>query len=217
MHQMKCLLTIGFTILLWANSHAQHEWKLNIDREGIKVFTSLPEHSPFKAVKTVGNVEASMSQLAMVLMDVSNTEEWVYGAKNPKLLKQFSPTDLIYYAEAALPWPLTNRDFIIRITMIQDPQTKVVMMHTENLPKYVPEKKGIVRIQRSMGIWKLTPVEKGLIQVEYTLQVDPGGALPAWLVNLFAANGPFQSLKGLRKEVKLKKYSNAKLTGIRDW
>lgn len=216
MKDLKPLLVLGLLTLISIQTYAQHEWKLNTNRDGIKVFTSLPENSPFKAVKTVGNVEASMSQLAMVLMDVSNTEEWVYGAKNPKLLKQFSPTDLIYYAEAALPWPMTNRDFIIRITMTQDPTTKVVTMLTENLPKYVPEKKGIVRIYHSTGIWKLTPLEKGIIRVEYTLQVDPAGSIPAWLVNLFASTGPYQSLKGLRKEVKLAKYQKAKLAGIND-
>ena len=216
MKDFRFVLTIGLLTVLSLQTSAQHEWKLNTNKDGIKVFTSLPENSPFKAVKTVGNVEATMSQLAMVLMDVSNTEDWVYGAKNPKLLKQFSPTDLIYYAEAALPWPMTNRDFIIRITMTQDPVTKVVTMSTENLPKYVPEKKGIVRIYRSTGIWKLTPVEKGVIRVEYTLQVDPGGSIPAWLVNLFATTGPYQSLKALRKEVKLAKYHNVKLPGISD-
>lgn len=210
------MLAIGLLCLLSMNAWAQPDWKLNTNKEGIKVYTSLSEKSAFKAIKTIGNVESSMSRLAMVLMDVSNTEEWVYGAKNPKLLKQFTPTDLIYYAEAALPWPMSHRDFIIRITMTQDPVTKVVSMVTENLPKYIAEKKGIVRIQRSTGIWKLTPVEKGVIKVEYTLQVDPGGLLPAWLVNLFAATGPFQSLKGLRQEVKLPKYQQAKLPGITD-
>lgn len=194
----------------------QQNWKLQINKEGIKVYTSLSEQSPFKAVRTIGNVQTSMSQLALVLMDVSNTEEWVYGAKNPKLITQFTPTDLVYYAEASLPWPMSNRDFIIRITMTQDPVTKIVTMTTQNLPKYIPEKKGTVRIQRSFGLWKLTPLKQGMVQVEYTLQVDPGGFLPAWLVNLFASNGPFQSLKGLRDEVKLPKYQQAKLVGIMD-
>lgn len=216
MKDLRNILAIGLICLLSIEAIAQHEWKLNTHKDGIKVFTSLPDTSPFKAVKTIGNVETTMSQLAMVLMDVSNTEDWVYGAKNPKLLKQFTPTDLIYYAEAALPWPMSNRDFIIRITMTQDPTSKVVTMVTENMPKYVPEKKGIVRIQRSSGIWKLTPVEKGLIKVEYTLQVDPGGLIPAWLVNLFASTGPYQSLKALRNEVKLAKYQHVKLPGISD-
>lgn len=216
MKDLRYILTTVLICLQFTYTYAQHKWQLNIHKEGIRVFTSLPENSPFKAVKTIGNVEATMSQLAMVLMDVSNTEDWVYGAKNPKLLKQYLPTDLIYYAEAALPWPFSNRDFIIRIRMTQDPATKVVTMVTENLPNHVPEKKGIVRIQRSSGIWKLTPVEKGVINVEYTLQVDPCGLIPAWLVNLFASNGPYQSLKELRNEVKLAKYQHSKLSGIVD-
>ena len=216
MKEIKKMLWVGLLCLLNNTLPAQQNWKLNINKDGITVFTSTPENSPFKAVKTIGNVQTSMSRIAMVLMDVSNTEDWVYGAKNPKLLKQFSPTDLIYYAEAALPWPMSNRDFIIRITMTQDPTTKIVTMTTENLPNYIPVKNGIVRIQRSYGLWKLTPVSPGVVKVEYTLQVDPGGFLPAWLVNLFASTGPYQSLKALRNEVKLAKYQQAKFTGIID-
>ena len=212
---MQHTLTILFLFLHFL-TFAQKDWKLHTNKDGIQVYTSLPENSPFKAVRTVGNVETSLSKLAYVLMDVSNTEDWVYGAKNSQLIKKFTPADLIYYAEAALPWPISNRDFIIRITLTQDPVSKVITIVAQNLPKQVPEKKGLVRIQQSAGLWKLTPVGKNLVQVDYTLQVDPGGLLPAWLVNLFASTGPYQSLKALRNEVQLAKYRYAALEEIKD-
>jgi hypothetical protein len=147
-------------------------------------------------------------------MDVKTTKEWVYGTEVCTLLKQMSPGDLIYYSEVDLPWPASNRDFIIRITLTQDPLTKVVTIKAENKPQYVPEKKGVVRIQRSSGLWHLTPMDNGLVKVEYTLQVDPGGMIPAWLVNMVASTGPYQSFIGLRKQVKKEKYNDAHLTGI---
>lgn len=204
------------TILFTLTAAGQKDGKLQLDEDGIQVYSQISESSPFKTVRTVGIVHTSLSRIAYVLMDVHNTEDWVYGAKNSKLLNQISPSDLIYYAEAALPWPLSNRDFIIRITLTQDPVTKELTIVAKNMPDYVPEKKGLVRIQRSAGLWKLRPAGDNQVRVEYSLQVDPGGFLPPWLVNLFASNGPYQSLKNLRKEVLLPKYSQSRLPGIVD-
>ncbi len=189
-------------------------WKLHSEKDGVKIFTQPVSNSAFKAVRAVGTIETSLSKLSYVLMDVKTTKEWVYGTEVCTLLKQMSPGDLIYYSEVDLPWPASNRDFIIRITLTQDPLTKVVTIKAENKPQYVPEKKGVVRIQRSSGLWHLTPMDNGLVKVEYTLQVDPGGMIPAWLVNMVASTGPYQSFIGLRKQVKKEKYNDAHLTGI---
>jgi hypothetical protein len=167
-------------------------------------------------VKAVGVVEASMSRIAYVLMDVKTTKEWVYGTKVCTLLKQMTPSDLIYYSEVDLPWPVSNRDFIIRITLTQDPKTRVMTIVAENMPTYISEKNGIIRIQRSSGLWHITPVDATHVRVEYTLQVDPGGWIPAWLVNMVASTGPYQSFIGLRKQVKKEKYRDARLEGITD-
>jgi hypothetical protein len=127
-----------------------------------------------------------------------------------------TPGDLIYYSEVDLPWPVSNRDFIIRITLTQEPLTKVMTIVAENMPKYVPQKNGIVRIQKSYGIWQISPIDNKHVRVEYTLQVDPGGSIPAWLVNMVASTGPYQSFIGLRKQVKKEKYKDAHLPGISD-
>jgi hypothetical protein len=35
------------------------------------------------------------------------------------------------------------------------------------------------------------------IQIMYTFEANPGGSVPAWLVNSFADKGPFESFKKL--------------------
>jgi hypothetical protein len=35
------------------------------------------------------------------------------------------------------------------------------------------------------------------INIVYTFDADPGGSLPAWLVNMFADKGPYESFKKL--------------------
>lgn len=210
---MKKLL-FAILILNVLHANAQSSWQLYTHKNGIDVFTKNLEGSDFKAVKTVCVLETSLSKIAYVLMDVDRTTDWVYGTKSCKLLHSFTPNDLIYYAEIALPWPASNRDFIIRITLTQDPITKAITIRAINKPTYIPEKKNLVRIQQSSGFWQISPLGNGRVRVEYTLQVDPGGYLPAWLVNLFAANGPYDSARNLGIQLNKPVYKNASLTSI---
>ncbi len=194
----------------------QSAWKLHSDKDGIQVYTQNVSSSPFKALKTVCNIETSLSRLAAVLLDVKNTKDWVYATKVCSLLKQTTPSELYYYSEVSLPWPASNRDFIIRIAITQNPVTKALTVVAENKPAYIPGKKSIVRIQESAAHWLITPLADGMVKVEYTMQVDPGGLLPAWLVNMFVAKGPYQTFVKLREQVKKPIYDDIKLGFIKD-
>jgi hypothetical protein len=203
-------------LVLFHMASAQKKWKLISEKDGIYVYIQNLENSKFKAVRAVCTVDCGVTKLSYVLMDVSNTKDWVYATKICKLLKKMSPTDIFYYSEVELPWPVSNRDFIIRITLTQDEKTKIARIVAENHPEYVPEKKNVIRIPKSAGNWTLTPLGDGRTKVEYVIHVDPGGSVPAWMVNMLADVGPHSSFTKLKKEVKKEKYNGVKLDGISD-
>ncbi len=211
-----CIAAFLLSLLFCGPGRVQAQWKLHSDRDGIQVYTKTVPNSPFKALKTICHVETSLTRLTAVLLDVKNTKDWVYATKICKLLKQTSPSELYYYSEVTLPWPASNRDFIIRIAVTQDPKTKALTVIAENQPDYVPAQKNIVRIRESEAHWLITPTANGLVRVEYTMQVDPSGLLPAWLVNMFVSKGPYQTLKMLREQVKKPMYNNIQLAFIKD-
>lgn len=140
----------------------------------------------------------------------------MYATKSCVLLKQVSPAELYYYSEISVPWPASNRDFIARLVVTQDPRTKVVTIWGPTYPEYLPAKKDIVRVSQSEGKWVLTPVGKNRVKVEYTLHADPGGNIPAWLVNMFATKGPYESFRNLKEQLKKPAYVNARLSYITD-
>ena len=47
--------------------------------------------------------------------------------------------------------------------------------------------------------WKLFAISAKLIRIEYTIQVDPGGSIPAWVLNLFSTKGPFETFSKLKE------------------
>ncbi len=189
---------------------------LKLDKEGIKVYTKNLENSPFKAVKTVCIIDASLSRLTAVLLDINRSTDWVYATKKCNLLKQTTPAELIYYSEVEVPWPVSNRDFIIKLKVSQDEKTKAVTIVGENQPAYLPEINNIVRIVQCASKWVIIPLGKGQVKVEYVLQVDPGGSIPSWLINMFATKGPYESFKDLRKQVNKSFYNQPSLAFVKD-
>jgi len=210
------LLTGCILFSLSANSFSQKDWELKLDKEGIRVYTKNIDSSSLKAVKTVCVIDASLSRLTAVLLDINSSTDWVYSTKKCILLKQLSPAELFYYSEISLPWPVSNRDFIVRLKVSQDEKTKVVTVEGENKPAYLPENKNIVRIQQSYSKWVIVPLQNGQVKIEYVLQADPGGSVPAWLINMFATKGPFESFKNLRSQVKKAIYNQANSSFIRN-
>jgi hypothetical protein len=214
---MKYLLLTG-GLLFFASVHcfSQNDWALKLDKEGIRVFTKNLENSPFKAVRTVCTIDAPLTRVMAVLLDIPGSVNWLYATKSCSVLKQISPSDIIYYSEIEVPWPVNNRDFVVRIKVSQDERTKAVTILGENKPTFLPENKNVVRIQKSFAKWVIVPLSKNQVKVEYILQVDPGGSVPAWLINMFATKGPYESFKNLREQVKKPAYTYATLPFLKD-
>ncbi|WP_426670107.1 START domain-containing protein [Mucilaginibacter sp. McL0603] len=196
--------------------YAQTDWNLKNEKNGIKVYSSQVSNSKFKAIKVECELNATASQLVEVLLDIKACPEWLDHTKSCTLLKQVSPSELYYYSEVSIPWPVQNRDFVAHLVVHQNPETKVVTMDGPAVSGFVPIKEGIVRVHSSRSLWIITPLKKGLVKVVYTLQVDPGGNVPAWLVNLLATQGPMKSFEGLIVQLKKPAYQNAALPFIKD-
>jgi hypothetical protein len=194
---------------------SQDAWILKSEKDGIKVYTKNCDSSPVKSVKAECIVHASMTALLAVLLDIDNSKDWIYATKKVSLLKQVSPTEVIYYSEVGLPWPICNRDFIADFSIKKDSLTNVVTATCTNRPDYLPRNKNIVRVEHSYSQWVIIPLADGKLHVQYELQVDPGGNIPSWLTNLFAATGPFCTFQKLRDQVKKSEYKNASLAFLK--
>ncbi|HVS94344.1 MAG TPA: START domain-containing protein [Mucilaginibacter sp.] len=187
---------------------AQGEWELKMENDGIKVYTGTMPDSKIKAIKVECTYNATPAQLVATIMDVSTAPDWVYHVKSAVLLKQVSPAELYYYSEVNLPWPAANRDYVAHLIVSQDPNTRVVTIDGPAVPGWVPVKKGVVRIDHSIGKWTIIPTGPNQVRVVYTIHLDPGGSLPAWLVNMFATDAPVQIFKSLRTQLQKPEYRN---------
>ncbi|HTC01448.1 MAG TPA: hypothetical protein VK705_12275 [Ferruginibacter sp.] len=86
---------------------------------------------------------------------------------------------------------------MIHIQMKMDSLNHFLVVNGIGEPNYTPQKSGIVHVPRSMVNWYVTMPTNNTITIRYIFDADPGGSLPAWLVNMFIDKAPYESFKKL--------------------
>ncbi len=188
---------------------AQEEWKLEKDESGIKVYTRPVTSSSFKAFKSTMTVDESVEAFLSVLYDLDGMKTWAYQVKDAALLKKSGDTLQIYYAEVAVPFPYTNRDGVYSNSFKWNADTKTLYVEITLLDNYKGAKEGLVRIS-GKGYWKAQVLPSGKIEITFEMAVNPGGGIPGWMANLFAADSPYYTMLELQKVIKKEKYQNKK-------
>jgi START domain len=212
----KCfLLTICFACLMLF-LQAQDDWKLKMDKEGIKIYSRPCASSAIDALKVSCVLEATLSQITAVLLDVKNQDQWFYHTKS-KILLDISPSELYYYAELYFPFPFSNRDFVEHLKLSQDSVSKIIIMDVQNVPDYISTKKDFIRVIQSACNWTIKPIGKNQIIIEFTLFADPAGSIPSWLVNRFSLYGPYETFKKLKNYIRSPEYMDVKFPFIKNY
>lgn len=193
---------------------AQQNCTLKKDAENIKVYSCETQDSDFKSVRAEFELNASIEEYRAIVLDVDHYKEWHYRTVNPRLLNIVSASELIYYTQVSAPWPVNNRDLILRLSLAQDSITKVLTVTLESIPDYLPEVEDVVRIPESYSVMTLTPVEESRLKVDYRIQVDPGGQIPPWLANMVSTQAPYQTFKNLMERLESKKNDKTVVTSI---
>lgn len=210
---MKIWLTILLTFSLVA-ALAQNDCTLKLNKDSINIYSCKVEGQKFKASKSTFYLNSTLSQLAALVFDVDFYYAWNYKAKSARLLKKISDKEIIYHTEVNSPAPVDNRDFVIRLTAEQNPHTKELIIEAISIPGYIPEMKNVVRVPFSRAKWTIKPVSPTRLYVEYYVEIDLGGSVPAWMVNMVAHQAPHETFKALRENIG--RYKGKKVSFVKD-
>jgi ribosome-associated toxin RatA of RatAB toxin-antitoxin module len=194
-------------LLFWLPSFTQSEddgWKLAKDKEGIKVYTRIPENSKFKEFSTQAVVDADPEKLVEAIIDVDNYTSWMANIKDASMLDMPSEQEFYVYSEIKVPWPFDDRDNITKSIVSYDSLTGSYTIDITMVPEYIPEKKGFIRMIEGNGLWKFTPTEDGKTEIFHRFMGDPAGNIPSWIVNMFIVDGPYKTMIGLGELVEEK-------------
>jgi hypothetical protein len=185
---------------------ASGDWEKEFTKEGITVYTRPVEGSSLREFRGEGIIDAPLEVCRNVIDDTESHTKWRPDCIEAKSFKS-EGKDFFSYNETKAPWPVSNRDVVIK-TQITETKQKVVYNFTAvDRQDLMPLKDGVVRMTRLTGMWILE--RKGdKTHVTYQASVDPGGSIPSWLANKTSKDQPYKSLLGLRDMVKDPKYLN---------
>lgn len=209
-------LLLACLLCLFVNVTQASDWKLKKDDDGIKVFVRDIQGSDFRAFLGTVDVNSSLSAIVAVLKDGDMVKTWLKDCEQSQFLSAFDPAGYIMYYRTDAPWPVKDRDYALRYKLEQDPHTLMVTLSFKGDASLTPEQDECVRVSQIEGAWRMTPQADGTIHLEYEVNADPNGSLPAWLANQFVVDQPFQTLKKFRTQLLLPQYRDQRFDFIKE-
>lgn len=196
----KLILWFIWVTLFVIPSFGQTDCVLRKDRDNVKVYTCNAANTKIKSLKTVFEVQATLQQVIDIVLNVDDYNNWQYHTINAHVLERKSETELIYYTEIVSPWPVSNRDLVVALK-IEYHTPEHIVIYANSIPDYIPEKEGIVRVPMSKSQWTVKSVGGTSLSVEFTMLINPGGSIPAWLINMVADEAPYESFRNFKNKI----------------
>jgi hypothetical protein len=201
MNSLKGFLGIAFMLLFGDSVFGQNNWILQKEKDGIKISTRQAVSSQFDDVHVEVDLPGNIEQMKSILIDISHYKDWSYAMKESVLIKQLGPGKLIYYSEIEVPWPATNRYFYANFDLKEDSLSHSIKVISLNLPDYLPASKDLLQVTFAKGLWNISTISKKAIHIDYILELNPGGNLPSWVLNLFSTKGPLETFENIRQKM----------------
>lgn len=194
---MKYLFIIGILTIgsIWRQT--QIDWKIKRDEKGVKVFTISKSGSTFHQVMVETQFKNEPSNIVQGILKVQDYTKWIYQCSNSQLISKVNDTVFIYRHVTDAPWPIEDRDHISKVTVSRLPKGMISI--TSKMVFGYPEYPDCIRLKHTESTWHLTPMANGGTLLNYQLSFDPGGTVPTWLVDIFIADGPYNTFINLKK------------------
>ncbi|GAA4847987.1 START domain-containing protein [Algivirga pacifica] len=210
---MKLIVSALSSLLLFFSLSAysqvkDHSWDLVSDRDAIAIYTKDTDIS-FKAIRAEMLINGSLEHLLYYLNEAAIYKDWLYSCEESVELKRINKDEFYYHVVVDLPSPIYNRDLVVKCRQWTDAEGTI---YSESVatPDFIPEKEHTVRMMTYTSSWIIKTRPDGLLAVTYESLGDPGGALPAWLVNIACTRGPIRTMRKLKELVEAKSSESVK-------
>lgn len=204
-NKLKPIVVFALAAFFGWSSIAQENWDEIKNKEGITVFTRTNNVMSFKEFKATMIIAGKVNDFLSVLYDVEGLTSWGYNLTMAKLIEKKGDSLQIYYAVAKAPWPYKERDGIYSNKISWDIQSKTLFVDIELLETGFDANEDFVRMD-GYGFWRIKQLSSNEMEVNFQMQIDPGGSIKAWMANMVASDSPYHTLLGLKEALKNKKY-----------
>jgi hypothetical protein len=160
MNKMFLWISLFTFIYVFTSTSIAGDWKLELDKESIQIYTRNAAESNFKEFKGITKLKTSLNSIVSLLEDTDACKQWVYKCINEQTLKIISPYEKYDYLFSDGS-PLSDRDSIVHMIRAQDLESRTVTFKITGVPDFIPEKQDIVRVPMINETWTLKPENNG--------------------------------------------------------
>ena len=188
-------LLFGIVLLLSTlPSFLVNDWNYISTKDGIDIYSKhdIEDRNWTKLVATINGKPTEVMEYAS---DVTRFNEWIYACSEAKILEKGDNTSVYYYV-TDLPFPLTDRDAVIKREVFQSGTNSYSSRSILTTSHSVTSK--LVRLEGFEAIWFFDALPNGKTKLTYELFANPGGNIPTWVAEKFSSNGPFRSIQNLK-------------------
>ena len=209
------LFLFSLLAVLWIPAAAEEEdglakeWKLISDRNGIQVYSRHTDNSRLKTFKGVTEVSYDDEYTAIALFnDYDAYPKWLHLIDGAAEINREGALDRNLRLTTHLPWPVADREAVVRsnVVMKTTPEEETLTVYIENRPDLIPENSDYVRFPEIQGFLRAKRLPDNRAEVTYQVVLDPGGYVPAWLVNILMRDAPYFTLEKVRRIIKRPEY-----------
>lgn len=198
-----------FLMIISFSAHGNGQWEMIKEDQGIRVYIKTNTSSDYIEIKALSHVNSPLESFVALMNDVDNFKNWMHATRKATLVERAGPFRYTYYMLSDLPWPASDRDVILDLSIHQNQQTKAIYTKSRNVEGLIDEKEGIKRIESVKTSWRFIPEDEGRVRIVFQTRIKPGVHLPQWMAEKVYHRGPYHTIIKMKQMIQEKKYSEA--------
>ncbi len=174
-------------------------WEKFDHQQGVDIYRKRVEGVSIPAFKAIGEIDAPIRKLVSLIYETRYHLQWMAKVKHSETVKDLSALEKYEYLVLGAPWPVKDRDAVVKIQLQPNAKTRQVFMKVESVDDSIyPLQPGRVRAWMHFAHVVLTEISPERTKVEAQMLADPKGAIPSWIVALYSKYIPKVALKRIR-------------------
>ncbi len=172
---------------------------LETEDDGVQVYTR-DEAGDDLSVRVITRATATMDRVRATLDDAERYDEWVHRCDGAYIVPGGEDNDFIYVSGIDMPFPFRDKEVVARVIQETDGRGVLTRRITAR-PDAIPPTEGRDRLGTYSGVWVITPLPSGEIELQCTVRTDAGAGLPGWLRREIMTGGPARTVANLRRRL----------------
>ncbi len=185
-----------------ADNASRQQWEYLERDDGIDVWKLEIPGKELPGFRGQVIIDASIETILAEMMDSEHHTDWMYRCKESCILKELGADSAIAYNRTSAPWPVWDRDVILKVGYRYTADRSHLVMRFNNVDSDLrPVPTNTVRMPLLKGFYKMWRVGPNKTKVLYEVEADIGGSIPKWVAKKASKDLPYITLSKLRERV----------------